>query len=84
MEMTIDVFDKHNECDRPKLKLCPFCGGKAEIKYVNAGRIEAFKVKCTMCRAESNLYRIEPEHRNEKMFNEPIKKCADAWNARVK
>lgn len=84
MEFPIYVFDKQNECDRPKLKLCPFCGGKAEIKFVRAGTIEAFKVKCTMCRAESDLYRIQPEYCSSKMFNEPIKKCADAWNARAK
>ena len=88
MEKILDAFDHGKELERPKLKVCPFCGGKAQVKFVDAKNLTAFKVKCSMCGSESNLYHIKWEivtHDGfSKAFNQSIKECSDAWNTRVK
>ena len=61
-----------------KLKNCPFCGGKAEIKYVQSGWSyeNTAYVKCNNCKATGGV--IE-DHNCGNHFKEAI----DKWNHRV-
>lgn len=52
-----------------KLKNCPFCGGKAEIKYVQSGWTyeNTAYIRCTKCGASSQHLNIT--YREEELVN---------------
>ena len=62
-----------------KLNDCPFCGGKAEIKYVPSGWTyeNTAYVRCTKCGASSK--HLDITYREEELVN----KIVDMWNTRV-
>lgn len=62
-----------------KLNDCPFCGGKAEIKYVPSGWTyeNIAYVRCTKCGASSK--HLDITCREEELVN----KIVDMWNTRV-
>ena len=62
-----------------KLKNCPFCGGKAEIKYVQSGWSyeNTAYIKCNNCGATSQHLNIT--YREEELVN----RIVDMWNKRI-
>ena len=62
-----------------KLKNCPFCGGKAGIKYVpiGGGYESSLYVKCNNCGATSQHLNIT--YREEELVN----RIVDMWNKRI-
>ena len=54
----------------PPLKLCPFCGGKAEIKTVKICVGEFYRVECADCFAKTFSENTQSE-------------AVDAWNRRA-
>lgn len=56
------------------LKLCPFCGGKAELHHTN-GEMLCY-VKCTICGAETGIVKAALEY----CAND---KAIEAWNRRA-
>lgn len=61
-----------------KLKPCPFCGGKAEIKYVQSGWSyeNIAYIRCTKCGASSQHLNIT--YREKELTDKVI----DLWNCR--
>ena len=61
-----------------QLKPCPFCGGKAEIKYVQSGWSyeNTAYVRCTKCGASSQHLNIT--YREKELADKVI----DLWNCR--
>lgn len=57
-----------------KLKLCPFCGGKAVLN--NERNRTCSYVKCTQCGAESGLVHISAEYCADE-------RATEAWNRRA-
>lgn len=44
-----------------KLKPCPFCGGKAELRTASAYKTDFWVVKCSVCKAQTcRIYLDEP------------------------
>lgn len=70
----------------PKLKLCPFCGGEAQIIHIRASYDDydydgiAMVVKCKRCGAVSP-YKRGTMHGNFRWDERD--KAADAWNRRA-
>ena len=67
-----------------ELKLCPFCGGKAEFKRTaiktNGAWCDAVCVRCTVCDARTNMVLYDAKkHPNCEEYEEAT---AD-WNQRV-
>ena len=76
------------EVSETKLKPCPFCGGKAEIKRCNVYLDDALQVRCTEC-GTSQPKEI-PNHRlytggKEIFLTEAmlIEKITNRWNRRA-
>lgn len=69
--------------DYPKLRKCPFCGGKGELRrsvecWGHGMYIPEHYVRCTECGA-----RVEPKAEYGQKEAECITKCTEAWNRRA-
>ena len=70
-----------------RLKLCPFCGGKAELTVVGDPLKGAFIiVKCTMCGGASKGYYFRGEIPDAPPLEDSIggEKAMNAWNRRAR
>ncbi len=60
------------------LKLCPFCGGEAELQYGGSGNRESAGmsfVRCKKCGAISQKFEVSRKYSSDE-------KAIEAWNRR--
>lgn len=61
--------------DEIKLKPCPFCGGKGEIKNETVWNQTRSYVRCEKCFCQTDYIAVSPSYCAEK-------KAAERWNMR--
>jgi len=64
-----------------KLSLCPFCAEEAEFELVPYRDKKFVKVTCTLCKAGSRLFMLDPFSKKERY--RAMKRAADVWNRRL-
>ena len=76
---------EHNE-----LKSCPFCGGKAEIRFQPLYTGEGVRVRCTECSSSSRFVSFDCNysyyHGEKNVFiskDRAINDVIDMWNRRA-
>jgi Lar family restriction alleviation protein len=73
--------------DYPKLKPCPFCGGKPYLEqrhraFIKAETTRVAFVRCTECEARSNRFQLK-DFGNTAVSREANLKAIEAWNRRA-
>ena len=65
--------------EHKELKPCPFCGGKAEIRFQPLYTFEGVRVRCTECSSSSRFISFDCNISKERAINDVI----DMWNRRA-
>lgn len=59
-----------------KLKLCPFCGGKAELSHGGVNRDTYSYVYCKECHVKTEVVKISLEYCSDE-------RAIESWNNRI-
>lgn len=62
----------------PKMKLCPFCGGKPRVRFRPGVTLNLCSVECTQCKASTKSFNLDG-----KGFTFTPYIAVYAWNRRV-
>lgn len=73
--------------NKPKLKPCPFCGGKPHLEtrhraFINAQTTRVALVRCTECNARSGRFELKDFGHTSSCL-EANNKAIEAWNRRA-
>lgn len=68
--------------EKPALKPCPFCGGKAVIVVNYSEILPTHRVKCVVCNAQMGTHHVCYDGRGARFFQNE-EEAINAWNRRV-